>query len=99
MRVPGQNHADHAFLYGNRVTNFELGFVRAPCDGSTWCFIHLGLWSAKTKVTLSCLLHPAVFMMQAAQHTCLHDAVTGRQFVSVAAVRNVGLRGFRNSWA
>jgi len=31
--------------------------------------------------------------MQAAQHRRLHDAIAGRQFVSVTAVRNVGLRG------
>ena len=44
-------------------------------------------------------LHEAVFMMQAAEHRPLHDAMTGGQFVSVAAVRNVGLGGLRKSRA
>ena len=38
-------------------------------------------------------------MMQAAKHRPLPDAMTGGQFVSVAALRNVGLSGLRKSRA
>ena len=53
----------------------------------------------KQQSPLSCLLHQAVFVMQSAQHRRPYDAMTGRQFVSVTAVRNVGRGRFRKSRA
>jgi hypothetical protein len=40
-RVAGKNHADKTFFNRNRVTDFELRFVPAACDGSMWCLLHL----------------------------------------------------------
>jgi len=51
----------------------------------------------KEKLSLSCLLHQAILMMQAAKHRRLHNTVTGGQLVSVVAGRNTALVGFRNS--
>src|SRR5215471_11894846 len=48
----------------------------------------------KKEATLSGLLHQAIFMMQAAKHRCLHNAVTGWHLVPVVACRNLALVGF-----
>ena len=40
-RIPGKNHADQTFFHPDLVTDFELRFVRAACDGSMWRFLHL----------------------------------------------------------
>jgi hypothetical protein len=34
MLIPCKNDSGYAFLDGNGVTDFELRFVRPPCDGS-----------------------------------------------------------------
>jgi hypothetical protein len=51
----------------------------------------------KKEATLSGLLHQAIFMMQAAKHRCLHNAVTGWHLVPVVACRNLALVGFRQA--
>jgi hypothetical protein len=53
----------------------------------------------KENSSLGGLLHQAIFMMQAAKHRRLHNTVTGGQFMSVAALRNAVLGGFRYSRA
>jgi hypothetical protein len=51
----------------------------------------------KQKSSLSDLLRQPIFIMQAAKHGRLHNAVTGGQLVSVIAGRNAVLAGLRNS--
>ena len=39
--VAGKDQAEKTFFNRDRVTDFELRFVRAACDGSMWSFLHL----------------------------------------------------------
>ena len=39
--VAGKDQADKTFFNRDRVTDFELRFVRTACDGSMWRFLHL----------------------------------------------------------
>jgi hypothetical protein len=49
----------------------------------------------KQKSWLCGLLYQAILMMQAAKHRRFHNTVTGGQFVSVVAGRNLVVVGFR----
>ena len=41
--VAGKDQADETFFESDRLTDFELRFVRTACDGSMWRFLHLSI--------------------------------------------------------
>jgi hypothetical protein len=37
----GKNDPDNALFDRNDVADLELRFIRSPCDGSRWRFVHV----------------------------------------------------------